>query len=86
MLFPGDTSGVRGFRQGDIEGVLAMPTDDVRWTTPGPGRYTLRVLRTGNVIRSDWVHTFGLADGKILVFKDYEDGAVVVAAFTAVPH
>jgi len=63
-----------------------MPTDEVRWTPLGPGRYTLRVLRTGNVILSDWVHTFELADGKILAFEGYEEGAAVVAAFTAVPH
>jgi ketosteroid isomerase-like protein len=30
------------FGEGDIEGVLGMLTDDVRWSTPGPPCHPLR--------------------------------------------
>jgi ketosteroid isomerase-like protein len=50
------------------------------------GRYTLRVVKTGNVIDNDWVQTFELADGKISAFEGYEDSTAVVAAFTAKQH
>ncbi len=50
------------------------------------GRYTSRVVKTGNVIDKDWVHAFELTDGKISAFEGYEDSASVVAAFTAKPH
>ena len=45
------------------------------------GRYTFKVLKTGQTVSSDWVHVFTLRSGKVVSFCEFNDSATIVAAY-----
>jgi len=47
------------------------------------GSETARVRSTGTVVDLDWVHVFGLRNGKVTAFQEFFDTAAVVAAMGA---
>jgi ketosteroid isomerase-like protein len=47
------------------------------------GSETARVRATGKVVELDWVHVFGMRNGKVVAFEEFFDTAAVVAAMSA---
>jgi len=121
--------GYEAFGRGDINALIQLLDEQVRWVSPGPpelatsgqrtghqavaeffgtvnevfdiqrfeprefiaqgdrvvvlGSETARVRSTGTVVDLDWVHVFGLRNGKVTAFQEFFDTAAVVAAMGA---
>ena len=43
----------------------------------------MRVKNTGREYRSNWIHMYTLADGKIVAFEEFIDTAELVSAFNS---
>ena len=49
------------------------------------GHYRWRIKATGRSYESDWVHVFGISDGKVLDFQEYLDTSAWAAAYRTNP-